>query len=200
MATTLKATNCKRYNNGVSYSDESPLVGIHHTGNAVRVLRYTFTTPAEGASSFSLLISRCDDNPNGGNPALRFYVTTSEDSHMTAVGGSYAYDGTLTRRYVSGNEWNYEYYSETISKVLLPNTTYYLWVFPATNNVGTAFFPCDEYQYYTEYCSMTVDGGAGLVYIDNGSSLDAYQCYIDNGSSWDLCLPYIDTGTGWDMH
>ena len=26
----------------------------------------------------------------------------------------------------------------------------------------------------------------GLVYIDNGSGFEKYQCYIDNGSGWDL--------------
>ena len=39
----------------------------------------------------------------------------------------------------------------------------------------------------------------GLVYIDNGSSLQAYQCYRDNGSSWDLLLPYRDNGSSWDL-
>ena len=39
---------------------------------------------------------------------------------------------------------------------------------------------------------------SGLVYIDNGTSLDAYQVFIDNGSSWDQYIPYIDNGSGWD--
>lgn len=38
----------------------------------------------------------------------------------------------------------------------------------------------------------------GVVYIDNGSGFEAYQCYIDNGTSWDLYEPYIDNGTSWD--
>ena len=40
----------------------------------------------------------------------------------------------------------------------------------------------------------------GLLYIDNGTSLELYQVYIDNGSSWDLYIPYIDNGTSWDMY
>lgn len=39
----------------------------------------------------------------------------------------------------------------------------------------------------------------GLVYIDNGSGLEAYQAFIDNGSSWDQYIPYIDNGSTWDM-
>lgn len=39
----------------------------------------------------------------------------------------------------------------------------------------------------------------GLLYIDNGSKLEAYQVFIDNGSSWEQYVPYIDNGSGWDM-
>ena len=38
----------------------------------------------------------------------------------------------------------------------------------------------------------------GVVYIDNGSSFDAYEIYIDNGSSWDRYTAHIDTGSSWD--
>lgn len=41
---------------------------------------------------------------------------------------------------------------------------------------------------------------SGLVYIDNGSSFDAYQLFIDNGTSWDQYIPYIDNGTSYDMY
>jgi hypothetical protein len=39
----------------------------------------------------------------------------------------------------------------------------------------------------------------GLVYIDDGSSVAAYQAFIDNGATWDHVIPYIDNGTSWDM-
>ena len=39
---------------------------------------------------------------------------------------------------------------------------------------------------------------SGVVYIDNGTTLEAYLPYIDNGTSWDLYLAYIDNGTSWD--
>lgn len=39
----------------------------------------------------------------------------------------------------------------------------------------------------------------GIVYIDNGSSIDKYQAYVDNGTGWDLCIPYTDNGSGWDI-
>ena len=48
--------------------------------------------------------------------------------------------------------------------------------------------------------TVTTSGGAGLVYIDNGSKWETYQVYIDNGSSWDLYMPYIDNGSSWDLY
>ncbi len=47
--------------------------------------------------------------------------------------------------------------------------------------------------------SATVSLTAGVVYTDNGSGFDVYQCYIDNGTDWDIYIPYIDNGTGWDQ-
>ena len=49
----------------------------------------------------------------------------------------------------------------------------------------------------TVYAQWSADG---LVYIDNCTSWDAYQCYIDNGTSWDAYMPYIDNGTSWDLY
>lgn len=45
---------------------------------------------------------------------------------------------------------------------------------------------------------LTTITAGGYIYIDNGSSFDAYEVYIDNGSSWDRYTPYIDNGSSWD--
>lgn len=56
--------------------------------------------------------------------------------------------------------------------------------------------------------SLTTPGNAsitfsttpqGLVYIDSGTKLEAYQVFIDNGLKWEQYIPYIDNGSGWDM-
>ena len=38
---------------------------------------------------------------------------------------------------------------------------------------------------------------SGVVYIDNGTTLEPYLVYIDNGSEWELYLAYVDDGTDW---
>lgn len=49
---------------------------------------------------------------------------------------------------------------------------------------------------YTMYALWEI---SGVVYIDNGATLEPYLTYIDNGTSWDLYLAYIDNGTNWDV-
>lgn len=70
--------------------------------------------------------------------------------------------------------------------------TYYL-ILTGDENNGAALEPACDHWIKLSY----MDGG--LVYIDNGSTLEAYSVYIDNGSSWDLYIPYIDNGSSWDI-
>lgn len=39
----------------------------------------------------------------------------------------------------------------------------------------------------------------GLVYIDTGTALEAYQVFIDNGTAFEQYIPYIDNGSDWNM-
>lgn len=49
---------------------------------------------------------------------------------------------------------------------------------------------------YTMYAIWEI---SGVVYIDNGTTLEPYLAYIDNGSSWDLYLAYVDDGIEWNI-
>lgn len=183
-------------NNGIDvkfYSDgggaTSRIVGVE--GGRNRLVRYAFTTPGEGASAVSMKFY-CDGEQTGAsNVPLRFYIGTSATSHANA-GANSEYHGTLTK--TTGKEG--AVFTGELDILLLPNTTYYLWVFPGIS-------PTNNYGYYNWYPhldsglvnTLTLSGGAGLVYIDG----EAYQCYIDNGSGWDLHIPFIDNGSGWDM-
>lgn len=40
----------------------------------------------------------------------------------------------------------------------------------------------------------------GLAYIDNGSSIDAYQIFIDDGTGWNQYVPYIDNGSSFELY
>lgn len=197
MATTLKASAVVAYSNGSVVTNNS-LAG--KVGSVYRVIRYTFTTPETGANEFSLSITGISMY-SSSYPTLRFYLTTSDTSHINATDATEAYDGTLIRSAAgSGESGQHKYTSDVISKVLTPNTTYYLYIFAGNSYGRSAYFPYDGLQYQTELATITVDGAAGLVYIDNGTSLESYQVYVDNGSSWDLCVPYIDNGSDWDMY
>lgn len=191
MATILKATDAVPYNSGED-TGGSPLVG-----GTSRVIRYTFTTPATGASSFSVSITGVSMY-QGSFPEFRFFLTTSPTSHVNANYKTTEYDGTLTRTSLGNSK--YQYSSDEVSKLLLPNTTYYLYIFGANSNELYAYFPKDNSQYTTDLATIIIEGGAGLVFIDSGSSMEAYQVYIDNGSGWDMYIPYIDNGSGWDMY
>lgn len=54
----------------------------------------------------------------------------------------------------------------------------------------------EEARLYTMYAVWEV---SGVIYIDNGTTLEPYFVYIDNGTSWDLYLTYIDNETSWDI-
>ena len=96
---------------------------------------------------------------------------------------------------------------------LASNKTYYLFLWSSTSEATNpkcvviqpqgAYLDANTKVNHT--ISITVgsggDGGqSGLVYIDNGTSFEAYQVYIYNGSGWDLYIPYIDNGSGWDAY
>lgn len=132
------------------------------------------------------------------SPTLRYSVCTSDanrDKYINTysnVSDSYKIaNGTIT---MSGISTSMKTFSVSFyTTELQPNTTYYLYLY------GYASYSMWVTIMETSNHSIWVGWNAGLVYIDNGSSLEAYQCYVDNGTSWDLVIPYVDNGTGWDM-
>ncbi len=166
-------------------SGVSHVVGYGDAAN--RVVRYTFTTPSYGGSKFSFSFTNVTVY-NGFNKvtpeeSLRFYVGSDASSHANA-GASSEYSGSAV---VTAVDSGYTVTGEVETK-LDANSTYYLWLFPSTTYWGLLWW--DD-----AVPSAEVTGAQGVVYIDNGTSFDAYQVYIDNGTSWDLYIPYIDNGT-----
>ena len=190
---TITCTARNFYENGSAIS-ETTLVG-RQSASYNNVVRYTFSTAsiAAGANSVAVSFNGLHAGGGVGTPAnLRFKITTSTTSHVNANANS-SYDGEVLMTYNGG----YRYPSiPATSLVLLPKTTYYLYIF--TGSTVQCYYYWDSITYSN--VKLTTSGGAGIVYIDNESSFDAYQAYIDNGSSWDLHMPYIDNGTGWDLY
>ena len=167
----------------------SRVVGNDWKDDAVhrRVVRYAFTAPAEGASGISLVFNTqgLDDSCTYGDIPLRFFIGTSDSSHKNA-GATAEYTGVLTL----GSDG--KTFTGEADILLMPNTTYYLWVFPANDN---------RYAWYGWYRSgytntFTLTGGAGVTYIDG----EAYQSYIGNGTEYELFLPYGGNGSSFDLY
>ena len=157
---------------------------VGYEGKTNRVARYQFTAPATGANGISFSIGHIYFGEGSKTSDIRFYITTSNSSHANA-GASAAYNGKASFSLYGG------IYTVTGSAniLLMPNTTYYLWLFPGSTTYG--------WWYWNTPATLTPSGGAGLVYIDNGSKLVAAIPYVDNGSKWVQVMPYIDNGSKW---
>lgn len=123
----------------------------------IRFIRYKFTAPAEGANSFSIKktsIGLADGTAMG----LRFFVSTDPDL-ANLLSDEYASTGWELTGSQSGG-----YYSFTgaADVLLLPNTDYYLYIFPGVKVYG---------MYSWNYAStITVDlvGAAGIIRVCDG--------------------------------
>lgn len=175
---TISLSSPTYYKTGTS--GVSAVVGYESSSN--RIARYSFTSPATGASSVSIRTGNCSTGGGSKTSAIHFYITTSSTSHTNAGSGS-AYTGVLSMGLTDGVYIG----TGSASILLLPNTTYYVWVFPGSTTYG--------WWYWSDTMTLTTSGGAGLVYIDNGSRMVAAIPYIDNGSSWVQAMPYIDNGS-----
>lgn len=139
-------------------SGASSVVGNDWSGGAVlrRVARQSFVAPSTGATSVSLTYHT--NRGNGAFIPLRFYIGTDPDSHANA-GPSYAYTGELTL----GSD--YLTHTGQADILLIPGQTYYIWVFPGS----------DEYGWYygtrQNHTSTLVTSGAAMSDItsDNGT-------------------------------
>lgn len=179
---------------GVEYyiggeSGASRVVGNDYRDGAVvnRVVRYTITPPAIGASKVSLFFN-VGGLSDGTAVGLRYYIGKDPNSHINAWGDS-EYTGELVR-----SADGYSFTAE-LSFLLIPGITYYLFVFPAEK----------AYGYYSWYrygnnvgLSIGLSGGAGIVYVGNiDGSVDMYQIYVGNSDGGaDLRLPYCGTADG----
>ena len=156
------------------------------------IARYAFTTDAAGASSVSWAVrlnSLAGGNQNAG---LSWYIGTDPNNYANAnAANGYVRTGAVA---IASDGTGYLTFSGSADLVLLPNTTYYLWIYPTTTTYG--------YFYLTqnEVATVTTSGGAGLVYIYANGAWGAYQPYVYDGTAWKLCVPYVYGSDGWSTY
>lgn len=152
----ITLTNPIFYAGGKAVSGASYVVGYESSRN--RVVRYTMYSPSNGASNVSLSFTG-NWKGNGTIPGtLYFYIGTSENSHANA-GASSERTGTLAKESGTYN------YSGSADIILLPDTTYYVWVFPASTNFGWVQWGVNN----GDAVATTSGGAASSFTVSNGT-------------------------------
>ena len=182
MGNTVRA-NWSTYSAGSEV--DSPMVG--YEGGRNRVMRYMFETENNGASHIYIELTNIDFYGGSIKQDINWYIGTDADSHKNAGVGSVSM-GTVV--------FNSDYSVAEVDAdvLLLPNTTYYFWLFPSVST-----YSCYEFSRADTDDTLNTSGGAGLVYIKRGSEVKRYQAYVKRSSGWKLLLPHKKNVSAWDL-
>ena len=155
-----------------------------------RVARCIIQAPQEGAYGVTLTIqtSYLEGGENATAIPLRFFIGTEPESHANA-GPDSVFHGEMTR-YTDNNK---PIFTGSADIVLLPNQTYYVWIFPGEDKFGWYFWETNRVS------TLEILSPAGLINLGNGSELESYQPYVFNGTDWDLLMPYLGNGSSYDL-
>lgn len=182
------------FRNGVGGA--SSVVGVESKLN--RVARYSFVAPATGANAVSLSFAGMWFG-NGTRPdSFRFYIGTDSNSHINA-GADTACTGTLAVD--SGGT----VFSGAADILLLPSTTYYLFVFPNTatfgwyNWEGTAAMECagGSYSVPTLSASAVTMGSALTVYTNRHSDSFTHTLTYQFGDASGTIAANVGASCAW---
>ena len=192
---TLTATRYASYYYTYSGSGSSTTIssGPHSTSSYYlggengnnRIVAYKITTPATGITQLSFSLSPSsyttgysDHTSAKAGGYLKYCITTSTTCPHPANTASL---GTITATNTSIS-------TSTITCILNPNTTYYLWIFSS--------------QYYQGYwnvedknVTITYEGGVVRIYTADGWKMAIPYVYTANG--WKQAIPYVYTANGW---
>lgn len=105
-------------------------IGYEASTGMSRVIRYSFTTPADGVSKLSFVGAHLAHGASYSWSGLSWYVTTSPTSHLNAGPGTVSH-GTLT---ISGNGKDYDISTGEAAVNLPANTEAYIYIFPNNAN------------------------------------------------------------------
>lgn len=175
---TVSGNNISSFDAGTEHVNEA-VIGTTYEGNYNHVVtcRYKFTTDGYGATSVSFKTANATATVRGSSSSedsigrMRFDITTSSTKYKTYKGNDY---GTAITSYSYGN-----YVQGSMSIKLLPNTTYYLWIFPASN-----------FSSYTRFsignCTVTTSGTYGTastISASNGTFGSGISVTLSNSVS-----------------
>ena len=120
----INLTDSVFYKDGVP--GQSKVVGFE--SGVTRVARYAFISPDTGGTELTFRLDAVSKG-NGADIPLRFALSTDPEAYTNA-GANAPYTGKVTLEL-----WDYAAYGAAQVR-LLPNTTYYLWLFPGENTWG----------------------------------------------------------------
>lgn len=125
---TVTTTGRTMYRGGAS--NNSYQIGYEASTGMSRVIRYSFTTPADGVSKLSFTGAHLAHGASYSWSGLNWYVTTSPTSHLNAGPGTVSH-GTLT---ITGNGKDYDISTGEAAVNLPANTEAYIYIFPNNAN------------------------------------------------------------------
>lgn len=125
---TVTTTGRTMYRGGAS--NNSYQIGYEASTGMSRVIRYSFTTPADGVSKLSFTGAHLAHGASYSWSGLSWYVTTSPTSHLNAGPGTVSH-GTLT---ITGNGKDYDISTGEAAVNLPANTEAYIYIFPNNAN------------------------------------------------------------------
>ena len=172
------------FQNGVG--TDGMLIGYSSTVN--RVVRYEFTTGDDGAQKISFEFKGPTAPPGSYTAAtINWYVTTSETSHISA-GKDAAKNGTCTVSSYNSSTYAFTIEVNEGTVKLLPNTTYYLYLFPGHASSSTYLQINSTYAtmeitlegtYKARKLTMEIGAGVNLTATKNSAALSSGATVYD---------------------
>ncbi len=178
---TIELTEVLFYKGGSSGA--SKVVGYEDSSR--RVARYTFTAPDVGAQKISLTL-RTNGRGNGSHIPIRFFIGTDPDSHANA-GSESEYTGTLEL-----DTDNYVVFTGAADIILLPDKTYYLWVFPGNDTYGWY-----SWQDIDDASTMDTEGVAFLLPVVVDGAWRRIMLHVTKGGKFFLIAPCVVKDGKW---
>lgn len=173
---TIELTDVLFYKGGSS--GVSKVVGNDWENDATisRVARYTFTAPETGALRLSMKFHVSGVGDGDAIP-IRYYIGTDPDSHADA-GPESPYTGELTL----ADDWLS--LSGAADAMLLPGKTYYLWVFPGSEDYG--WYTWNRLNYTA---ALELSGAALVLPVVRGGAWKNMMLCVVRGGKWYLLAP-----------